>query len=105
MEMRVNKRAVGRGMSIEELSEKTGISVRSIRNYQHKGLLMGPMVVGRVGLYSTMHAKRLQSITELLEADYSLSSISQLFAALDRGVSLKSLLAAGGNPDRVAEKV
>jgi DNA-binding transcriptional MerR regulator len=99
--MRVNKRAAGRGLSIEELAEKSGVSVRSIRNYQHKGLLMGPNVVGRVGLYSTAHLKRLRSITQLLETDYSLSSIAHLFAALDRGISLKLLLAVGGDPSRV----
>jgi DNA-binding transcriptional MerR regulator len=101
MEMRVNHRSARRGLSIEELSEETGVSVRSIRNYQHKGLLMGPLVVGRVGVYSPAHVKRLSSITELLAVDYSLSSIARLFAALDRGISLKQLLNAGGDPDKV----
>jgi DNA-binding transcriptional MerR regulator len=99
--MRVNKVVASRGLSIEELSEKSEISVRSIRNYQHKGLLMGPTVIGRVGYYSSAHVKRLRNITQLLETDYSLTSIALLFRALDSGISLKALLGAGGDPARV----
>ena len=62
---------MGRGdsMTIDDLAATTGVSSRSIRYYQTRGLLPPPRVKGRQGFYGQKHVDRLNLITELAEED------------------------------------
>ena len=63
--------------TIDELSELTGFSRRTIRYYIHEGLLEPPAGRGRVGFYFDSHLGQLQLIKQLREKEMSLSSIAK----------------------------
>jgi DNA-binding transcriptional MerR regulator len=63
---------------VEELAEAAGISVELVRSYQSKGLLPPPRHAGRVALYGTRHADRLEQIRALKARGYSLRAIGEL---------------------------
>ena len=46
------------GFVIEELSRRTGLTVRSLRSYQTQKLLPPPTVRGRTGYYGEPHVTR-----------------------------------------------
>ena len=50
---------------IEELSRRTGMTVRSIRAYQSRKLLPPPEVRGRTGYYDERHVARIELIKDL----------------------------------------
>jgi DNA-binding transcriptional MerR regulator len=65
---------------IEELAEKSGVSVETIRFYQHRGLLQRPIRQGRTSIYDDEHAARLARIRELQAKGFTLSTIRRLVA-------------------------
>jgi DNA-binding transcriptional MerR regulator len=66
------------GLLVDELSEQSGVSVRTIRFYQSKGLLEAPGRRGRHARYSRDHVDRLALIAELHERGLRLSAIQEL---------------------------
>ena len=70
------------GFVIEELSRRTGITVRSLRSYQSRKLLPPPEVRGRTGYYGQRHVDRLQLIQDLQSEGFKLTSIARM---LDEG--------------------
>jgi DNA-binding transcriptional MerR regulator len=59
----------GKGeMTIRELAERTGMTVRNIRAHQTRGLLPPPVVRGRTGYYNEEHAARI-ALTREMQAD------------------------------------
>jgi len=66
------------GLLVDELSEQSGVSVRTIRFYQSKGLLEAPSRRGRHARYSRDHVDRLALIAELHERGLRLSAIQEL---------------------------
>ena len=56
-------------MTVEELSERTGVTVRNIRAYQGQGLIPAPERAGRVVLYDDTHVARLSRRLGLAQAD------------------------------------
>jgi len=70
------------GFSIEELSRRTGITVRSLRSYQSRRLLPPPDVRGRTGYYDERHAARIELIKDLQSEGFKLDSIARM---LDEG--------------------
>ena len=67
---------------IEELSRRTGITVRSLRSYQSRKLLPPPVVRGRTGYYGQRPVDRLQLIQDLQSEGFKLNSIARM---LDEG--------------------
>src|ERR1044072_7844157 len=55
-------------MTIRQLSERTGMSVRNIPAHQTRGLLPPPVVRGRTGYYNDEHVARI-ALTREMQAD------------------------------------
>jgi DNA-binding transcriptional MerR regulator len=62
---------------IQELSEETGLSIRTIRYYQGEGLLPEPINRGKFAYYTSDHLKRLKLIQELKENHLPLKQIRE----------------------------
>ncbi|MEW2220940.1 MerR family transcriptional regulator [Streptomyces sp. NPDC006990] len=77
---------------IEDLAQRSGATVRTIRAYQDKGLLPKPGRRGRANVYDDSHLARLQQIADLLERGYTLASIRELLRAWDEGRGLAGVL-------------
>jgi DNA-binding transcriptional MerR regulator len=65
-------------MTIDELAQRTGMTVRNIRAHQSRGLLPPPEVVGRTGYYDEEHAARLELIKEMQGDGFNLGAIRRL---------------------------
>jgi DNA-binding transcriptional MerR regulator len=66
-----------RRYTIQELSELTGFSIRTIRYYVHEGLIDPPAGRGRGGFYFDSQLNQLKQIKALQEKGMRLSSIVQ----------------------------
>jgi len=66
------------GMTIDELGQRAGMTVRNIRAYQSRGLLQPPEVVGRTGYYEEDHLARLELIKEMQGDGFNLGAIGRL---------------------------
>jgi len=62
-------------MTIHELAERTGMTVRNIRAHQTRGLLPPPVVHGRTGYYNEDHAARIELTRELQAEGLNLEAI------------------------------
>jgi DNA-binding transcriptional MerR regulator len=65
-------------MTIDELGQRAGLTVRNIRAYQSRGLLRPPAVVGRTGYYDEDHLARLELIKEMQGDGFNLGAIGRL---------------------------
>ena len=65
-------------LTIEQLAQQTGMTVRNIRNHQSRGLLPPPEVRARTGYYGAMHVERLRLIQEMQAEGFNLSAIKRL---------------------------
>lgn len=66
--------------SVDELAERSGTTVRTIRYYQSEGLLPTPQRRGREVRYGDDHVARLAAISDLQASGLRLSAISELLA-------------------------
>lgn len=78
--------------TVDELARVAGTTVRNVRAYQDRDLLMPPEKRGRVGIYNDSHVARLKLINHLLARGYTLSNIQDLIKAIDDGGDLRSIL-------------
>jgi DNA-binding transcriptional MerR regulator len=69
-------------ISLEELTERVGISVRNVRFYTTRGLLPPPIRRGRSGFYSPDHIARLELVQELQAHGFTLSAIEKYVARI-----------------------
>lgn len=67
-----------RQMTIDELAQAAGLTVRNVRNYQSRGLIPPPQVRGRVGYYEPKHLAELQLIREMQAQGFNLTAIAHL---------------------------
>ncbi len=67
-------------LTIEQLAQATGMTVRNIRNHQSRGLLPPPEVVARTGYYGPHHVERLNLIREMQAEGFNLNAIKRLLA-------------------------
>src|SRR6267378_6947316 len=65
-------------LTIEQLAQETGMSVRNIRSHQARGLLAPPEVRSRVGYYGPEHVAQLRLIRDLQEQGFNLGGIKRL---------------------------
>jgi DNA-binding transcriptional MerR regulator len=68
-------------LTIDELGRETGMTVRTIRSHQGRGLLPPPDVRDRVGYYGPEHVARLKLIQELQAEGFNLRGIKRLLEA------------------------
>jgi DNA-binding transcriptional MerR regulator len=62
-------------LTIDQLAERSGITVRNIRFYSGRGLLPPPRLRGRTGLYGADHLARLELVSELSALGFTLAAI------------------------------
>jgi DNA-binding transcriptional MerR regulator len=65
-------------LTIDELAQQTGMTVRNIRAHQSRGLLPAPVVKGRIGYYDDRHIARLDLIQQLQAGGFNLTAIQRL---------------------------
>jgi DNA-binding transcriptional MerR regulator len=65
-------------LTIEQLAQETGMSVRNIRAHQSRGLLPPPELRARTGYYGAAHVTRLRLIQEMQAAGFNLAAIKHL---------------------------
>jgi DNA-binding transcriptional MerR regulator len=70
--------AEAQSFKIDELAQRTGMTVRNIRAHQSRGLLPPPEVRGRTGFYGPEHEARIELIKELQADGFNLESIRRL---------------------------
>jgi DNA-binding transcriptional MerR regulator len=65
-------------LTIDQLAQRTGMTVRNIRAHQSRGLLPPPAVRGRTGYYGAAHVARIELIKELQADGFNLDLIRRL---------------------------
>jgi DNA-binding transcriptional MerR regulator len=84
-------------LTIEQLAQQSGLSVRNIRSHQARGLLPPPEVRRRVGYYGSEHLERLRVIGELQAQGLHLKAVKQLLddtqGTVERLLSLRRTIA------------
>jgi DNA-binding transcriptional MerR regulator len=65
-------------LTIRELAERTGMTVRNIRAHQTRGLLPPPVVRGRTGYYDEEHVARIALIREMQADGLNLEAIRRV---------------------------
>lgn len=78
-------------MTIDELAQRVGMTVRNVRAHQSRGLLTPPRLRGRTGFYDEEHVARLELVKDLQAEGLNLEAIR---AILDRtpGSSVAEIL-------------
>ncbi len=71
-------RATSADMTIEQLSARSGITVRNIRSHRARGVLPPPEVRDRIGYYGAEHLNRLRLILDLQGEGFNLRGIERL---------------------------
>jgi len=74
-------------LTLEQLTERVGISVRNVRFYTTRGLVPPPIRRGRSGYYSADHVARLQLVQELQGHGFTLSAIERYVAGIPADAS------------------
>lgn len=78
------------GLTITELSDLTGMTVRNIRAHQSRGLLGPPRIHGRTAYYDAHHVARLELVSSLQQEGFTLGAIKHL---LDSAGSYSAVVA------------
>lgn len=74
-------------MTIRELAERTGMTVRNIRAHQTRGLLPPPVVRGRTGYYNEEHVARIELTKEMQADGLNLEAIRRVLDSGDGSAS------------------
>ena len=64
-------------LTIGQLADTVGMTVRNVRAYAARGLLPPPRLVGRTGMYGPQHVARLALVREMLAEGYTLAAIER----------------------------
>ena len=78
-------------ISLDELTERVGLSVRNIRFYTSKGLVPPPVKRGRSGFYSSDHVARLELVRELQAHGFTLAAIEKYVARVPADATPESI--------------
>ena len=68
------------GLRVDDLAQRAGLTVDTIRYYQREGLLPKAERCGRTNLYGAEHLERLERIKELQSRRFSLAAIRALLS-------------------------
>lgn len=85
-------------LTISDLADRSGMTVRTLRDYNERGLLPPPKMKGRTGFYSEEHLNRIRIVERLLERGITLSGVRGLLEAWDRGEDLADVLGVAATP-------
>lgn len=69
-------------LTLDELTRRVGLSVRTVRFYTTKGLLPPPVRRGRSGYYTPEHVARLELVQELQSHGFTLAAIERYVAGI-----------------------
>lgn len=69
-------------LTLDELTNRVGLSVRNIRFYTTKGLVPPPIRRGRSGYYTPDHVARLELVKELQSHGFTLSAIERYLSKI-----------------------
>lgn len=64
-------------LTVDQLAERVGMTVRNVRAYAARGLLPPPRLVGRTGFYGPQHVARLTLVRQLLAQGYTLAAVQK----------------------------
>jgi DNA-binding transcriptional MerR regulator len=78
-------------LTVDELAARVGVTVRNVRAYAARGLLLPPRMVGRTGYYGREHVARLLLVREMLAEGYSLAMIERTLASAPPAASSATL--------------
>ena len=67
-------------LTLDELADRVGMSVRNIRFYTTRGLVPPPLRRGRSGYYTADHVARLELVRELQAHGFTLAAIEKYVA-------------------------
>jgi DNA-binding transcriptional MerR regulator len=88
----------GEQLTIDQLAQRTGMTVRNIRAHQSRGLLPPPQVRARTGYYGSDHVARIKLIQEMQAEGYNLKAIERLVqgatGAVEEALGFKRALLA-----------
>ena len=70
-------------LTIGELAEAAGMTVRNVRNHAARGLLPPPDLVARTGYYGESHLERLKLIRVMQAEGFNLEAIACLLGGSD----------------------
>lgn len=86
-----------RTLSVQELAESTGETIKTIRYYQNIGLLLPPVRRGRLAFYNAEHQRSIAEIRRLKASGWSLKAIRQRFDEGDtEGATRRASALLGG---------
>jgi DNA-binding transcriptional MerR regulator len=78
-------------LTIDELAQRVGMTVRNVRAHQSRGLLPPPEVRGRTGYYDEDHVARLELIKDMQADGFNLRAIRHALDALPAGAGPEAL--------------
>jgi DNA-binding transcriptional MerR regulator len=78
-------------LTIDELAQRVGMTVRNVRAHQSRGLLPPPLVKGRTGYYDEDHVARLELIKDMQADGFNLRAIRHALDALPSGAGPEAL--------------
>ena len=81
----------GETLTLDELTERVGMSVRNIRFYTSKGLVPPPIRQGRSGYYTVDHVVRLELMAELQAHGFTLSAIEKYLSRIPADASPETI--------------
>jgi DNA-binding transcriptional MerR regulator len=104
-------------LTVGQLADAAGMTVRNVRNHQSRGLLPPPELEARTGYYGERHLERLRLILEMQADGYNLEAIRRLLSGSElrrvatMPVEAPAVLSAeelerrfgGSDPDALAE--
>jgi DNA-binding transcriptional MerR regulator len=65
-------------LTIDELAQRVGMTVRNVRAHQARGLVRAPELRGRTGYYGPQHVARLELVKDLQAEGFNLESIRRI---------------------------
>ncbi|MFS3127535.1 MerR family transcriptional regulator [Nocardioides sp. Bht2] len=69
-------------LTLDEVCERLGMSVRNVRFYTSRGLVPPPLKRGRQGYYDSTHVARLELVNELQAHGFTLAAIERYVARI-----------------------
>jgi len=81
-------------LTLDELTNRVGMSVRNVRFYTTKGLIPPPIRRGRSGYYTPDHIARLELVRELQSHGFTLAAIEKYVAGIPDGATPEDLALA-----------
>jgi DNA-binding transcriptional MerR regulator len=90
-------------LTVDQLAQRVGMTVRNVRAYAARGLLPAPRLVGRTGYYGSDHVARLTLVRDLLAQGYTLAAVQKSVPGDASPLALHRALMAPFQPEAPQE--